>query len=133
MLILIVDDDATTLQLLDKIVRWYGHEVVTARSYKQALALAMSQIQTRRPNCVLTDYNMPGGTGLELIWQLRLIYASKPKVNYALMSGQSYETILAEQLYENAPVLREEFEFLPKPFTPSQVRQLLGRMVQVGQ
>jgi CheY-like chemotaxis protein len=127
MLILIVDDDATILRLLDTIVRWYGYEVITARGYKEALALAIS----RRPAWVLTDYNMPGGTGLELIRQLRLIYAGKPKVRYALMSGQSYETILlAEQLHEivPVPVLPKEFEFLPKPFTPSQVRQLLDRM-----
>jgi CheY-like chemotaxis protein len=131
MLILIVDDDATILQLLDTIVRWYGHEVITARGYKEALALAISHRQARRPAWVLTDYNMPGGTGLELIRQLRLIYAGKPGVSYALMSGQSYETILlAEQLHEIAfaPVLPKESEFLPKPFTPFQVRQLLDRM-----
>jgi two-component system, OmpR family, response regulator len=65
--LLVVDDEATILELLSGSLRLAGFEVVTAASGAEAVrAAALS-----RPDLVLLDVMMPDGDGFEALRQIR--------------------------------------------------------------
>jgi CheY-like chemotaxis protein len=69
--ILVVDDDAAVRGLVVRILRSWGHAVISeAGSVAEALACA----DARRPDVVLVDIGLPDGDGYSLTRQLR----SKP-------------------------------------------------------
>jgi DNA-binding response OmpR family regulator len=65
--ILVVDDDADVVSLVQRELQRQGHEVVTARQGVQALRL----MQERRPDLVVLDIVMPGTDGIEVCRQMR--------------------------------------------------------------
>src|ERR1044071_6074961 len=65
--ILVVDDEANARHGLEKLLRQENYTVVTAESGQQALELAAENA----PDVVVTDLNMPGMDGVELLVQLR--------------------------------------------------------------
>jgi CheY-like chemotaxis protein len=65
--VLIVDDDADTLQLYEFALELYGLEVVAARSARDGLRAA----KRRAPNVVVTDLAMPGMDGIEFCRALK--------------------------------------------------------------
>jgi two-component system OmpR family response regulator len=65
--LLVVDDEATILELLSGSLRLAGFEVVTAASGTEALRAATSA----RPDLVLLDVMMPGGDGFEVVRWIR--------------------------------------------------------------
>ncbi len=84
-LVLVVDDEEPTLEILSSVIEDLGHHVLAARDGAEALRLA----RDHGPDLVITDFMMPGCTGIELIRALRgiadlaavpviLISAAKP-------------------------------------------------------
>lgn len=67
-IILAVDDNPDALALLRMLLRGEGFDVMTAASGAQALQIMQ---QRSLPDLVITDYAMPGMTGLELCKHLR--------------------------------------------------------------
>ena len=68
--IVIVEDDPDVLGLLEQLLKGDGHIVRTASDAAAALKLIAGG--AIRPEILLTDYNLPGGTnGLDLLTQLR--------------------------------------------------------------
>jgi two-component system response regulator HydG len=65
--ILLVDDDADTLEAAKDILESAGHEVVTADS----LAGARLHLRERLPDALLLDLMLPDGNGLELLDELQ--------------------------------------------------------------
>ena len=65
--VLVVDDEPTVLSSLARILRHFGHQVLTAESAKAALEV----FATQTVDVVLTDFSMPGCTGAELSQKLR--------------------------------------------------------------
>jgi len=61
--VLVVDDDLLVLENTAAMLEDLGHSVVEARSGEEALALLR---RTRTVDLVVTDYAMPGMTGLQL-------------------------------------------------------------------
>ena len=68
MTILIVDDSATMVMSLKTTLVMSGFKVETANNGQAALDKLKAGV---RPDLVLTDINMPGMTGLELIGKIR--------------------------------------------------------------
>jgi len=66
-LILVVDDDAPILILMQNLLREFGFEPLTAASGNEAIDIARG----RRPALVLLDRHMPGMSGEEVIRALR--------------------------------------------------------------
>lgn len=61
--VLLVDDDPTSRAIMETVLRdALGHSVVCARTGSEALALAVEA----QPQIVITDWLMPGLSGLEL-------------------------------------------------------------------
>ena len=65
--LLVVDDEATILELLSGSLRLAGFEVVTASSGAEAVQAAASS----RPDLVLLDVMMPDGDGFEALRRIR--------------------------------------------------------------
>ena len=78
--ILIVDDEENFRHVLKEILEFAGHEVLEANSGAQALEVYSSF----RAELVMTDINMPGKDGIEIIMELRRDY---PEVKIIAMSG----------------------------------------------
>ena len=93
--ILIVDDDAEMVRLLDRLVRLTSRRYVVweAQSGQEALSL----LETKRPDAVLLDLVMPDLSGDELLRRMRELPALRD-VPVVLVTGQGLtdETVTAE-------------------------------------
>ena len=65
--ILIVDDEQSMCQFLSVLLRRDGYEVLTAKSGAKALEI----VDGNAPDLVITDLNMPGMDGIQLLEQLK--------------------------------------------------------------
>lgn len=65
--ILIVDDEPDALVVTELFLKSHGFEVVTASNATDALR----RIESDRPDLVLTDFMMPGRSGVELCREIR--------------------------------------------------------------
>lgn len=63
MTLLIVDDDKTYRQGMAIALRAMDRMILEARDYNEAIEV----ILTKKVDLICTDYNMPSGTGLDLI------------------------------------------------------------------
>ncbi|WP_176637699.1 response regulator [Desulfolutivibrio sulfoxidireducens] len=84
--VLIVEDEAINLKLLEKLVRDLGHEAVTARSGEDALTLLPSGV-----DIVLADVMLPGISGFDLVRRMRgeRDYADVPVVMITALSDEA--------------------------------------------
>jgi signal transduction histidine kinase/CheY-like chemotaxis protein len=67
--VLVVDDEADTLELIKVLLGQCGAEVTTARSSAEALEL----LKGRRPDIIVSDIGMPAEDGFEFIRKVRLL------------------------------------------------------------
>jgi two-component system NtrC family sensor kinase len=104
--ILIADDSAEIRDFLSgDVLGSEGYVVHTVEDGQSAL-LKMRELQ---PDLLLTDYGMPGLTGIELIHQLQ---DEMPLVPVILMTGEGTEELAADALRAGA------VNYLIKPFDP---------------
>ena len=80
--ILVVDDEQGILSALDTQLSLLGYEVKTCDNPEEALAL----IKAEKFHIVLTDINMPGMTGIELLREIKRI---KPAIQVIMMTAFS--------------------------------------------
>lgn len=108
--ILIVDDDRTTVKLLQTLLEMDGFEVLMAARGQAAIELA----RQNRPDIILVDYHLADMEGSELVIQFRAdtAFAELPIV---MASGLDMEDV-ARKAGAN--------EFLIKPFEPSKLAAL---------
>ncbi|MEZ5644198.1 MAG: response regulator [Burkholderiaceae bacterium] len=66
-LILVAEDDSGTRRLLSVVLERSGHEVLQAQDGNEAWSL----LRSRQPDVVVSDINMPGMSGLDLLSQVR--------------------------------------------------------------
>lgn len=104
--ILVVDDDAGPRRVVRRLLEREGHQVLTAES--AAEGLTQLEIYDGGLSCVISDYLMPGKSGMELLVHIRTHWPQLPVV---LVSGFTSDDVTGTALQE----LRAHF--LPKPFT----------------
>ena len=80
--LLVVDDDQALTFLLQRALTRRGYRVTTLNDPQQALTLLRED--ATRFDLLVTDYNMPGFSGLDLLRETRRLYPSLP---VALASG----------------------------------------------
>ena len=100
--VLVVDDERSNVESLEKIFAREGIRVLTAHDAKQAL----EQVRTHRVQVVLTDLMMPGTTGLEL---LRAVKQVTPEVEVVLMTAFGSVEAAVSAMREGA------YDFVEKP------------------
>lgn len=110
MKILIADDDDTALAVARKILERDSHEALTAEDGQAALEMLVnSDIQV-----VISDWNMPRLSGLELCQKIRAM----PFVGYIyfiMVTSRSSKSDLLEGLEAGAD------DFIAKPFEPAEL------------
>jgi len=121
--VLVVDDEELYRRALERILRRVGYEVITARDAKEALALVAEQ----PPELVLSDIQMPGINGLELVRQIKDVAPDLPCI---VVTGYGSAEQSVEALRAGA------FWYLEKPFDQGHldvVRRLVQQAIEMGQ
>ena len=115
--ILVVDDTADTLELIQRNLLAFGYKVFTASSVNDAILL----LSKAEFNLVITDYKMPEISGLELI---RHVNENFPTTAIIMITG--YATI------KNAidAVKMGAEEYLAKPFTNEELFEVVERVLK---
>jgi PAS domain S-box-containing protein len=108
--ILVVDDDKPLRTAITIMLRRQGHEVLEAADVSEGLALALAH----RPSLVLSDVNMAGQSGFDLLKELRA-HPETSAVPVILMTGQPQDADARFSMDQGAD------DYLPKPFSMEQV------------
>jgi two-component system, OmpR family, response regulator len=110
--LLVVDDEATILELLSGSLRLAGFEVLTAASGAEAVRAAASG----RPDLVLLDVMMPDGDGFEALRRIRSGGAEVPVI---FLTARDEESDRVTGFAAGAD------DYVTKPFS---LNELLGRI-----
>ncbi|GEM_PF-1746616 len=118
--ILIVEDETSIRRLLVDVLSAVGYRIESVANGSLALRILEDDPEIE---LVLTDLRMPGMSGTEVAeWLAR----SRPEVKVVCMSGDPMPFHGAlNRLLELRLI-----DFLPKPFIPSQVVQLVKRLLE---
>ena len=74
--VLVIDDEQSIRDLLDRLLRRKGYDVVLAESGRQGLAL----LRQEHPDVVVLDLKMPEMDGLTVLRQIRSLNRSQPVI-----------------------------------------------------
>lgn len=117
--ILVIEDEAAVNNNIRKILAKKGYQVDQAVTKEEAL----QKIEQRGYRLVLLDLKIPGVKGLEL---LRAIREKRPESMVIIITG--YASI--ETAKETARL--GAVAYLPKPFTPDEIREVTESAVQLA-
>jgi len=88
--VLFVDDDSAHLEITKRFLEEHGElAVTTALSAREALKM----METNRFDAIVSDYQMPGMDGIEL---LKAVRAEKPHLPFILFTGKGREEVVIE-------------------------------------
>jgi two-component system cell cycle sensor histidine kinase/response regulator CckA len=112
--ILVVEDDAAILKLVQYVLKHGGFEVLAASSAEQAIGIAADFSKTIQ--LLLSDVMMPDISGPDLAQVLK---RQRPEMRVMLMSGYADGAML---------VLNHGWHFVHKPFVPT---ALLEKVIEI--
>ncbi len=118
--LLVVDDDTAMRQMLEGLFRREGYEVSEASSAPAALELA----REREYDVVLSDVRMPGGSGIDLMRELRRV---QPRARVVLMTAFGNVESAVEAMRDGA------CGYTVKPFEPEEVLRAVGQALEAPQ
>jgi len=110
--ILVVDDEQTVADLCQEFLGGEGYDLKVARSGEEAIRL-LPQV---RPDVVLTDINMPGMTGLEV---MRFAKEADPEVCVVVLTGHASTASAIDALRQGA------YDYVTKPFDLEAVHKIV--------
>lgn len=116
--VLVAEDDPTVQHLTTRSLRGAGYTVIVAGSGNEALDLARAH--DGPIHLLVSDVIMPAMSGRELADRL---LAERPGVRVLLVSGYT------EHALDHPGTLEPGVQFMPKPFTPSALRQRVRAML----
>ncbi|ACV27700.1 response regulator [Kangiella koreensis] len=106
--ILVVDDDSSIRWVLARALHNAEYKVISCDNGTEAIEL----VNTHQPNIVITDIQMSGMSGLELLEKLNQSHPSLP----VIMITAYADTDIGSQTHDLGA-----FDYLPKPFNINQV------------
>ena len=112
--ILVIDDEEVVLDSCLAILAGGGYDTTTATHGEEGLRLAGET----SPDLVFVDVKMPGLSGMEVLERLR---AADPSTVAIIITGYATVSLAVEAMKRGA------FDFLPKPFTPEEFREMVRR------
>jgi len=115
--ILVVDDESHIVHVVSLKLRNAGYEIITAQDGEEGYETAVSE----KPDLIITDYQMPFMTGLELCEKLKQHEATKDTP--ALMLTARGFSLTDEDISRTNIA-----GVLSKPFSP---REVLGRVQEL--
>lgn len=111
---LIIDDDQAILDACQQVLARLGFEVAQAATGRQGLDLLARDAH----DLILLDLVMPDQNGVEILKRLK---AMRPQSQVIIITGHGSIAVAVETIKLGA------FDFLPKPFTPGELRQVVKR------
>jgi two-component system cell cycle sensor histidine kinase/response regulator CckA len=120
--VLIVEDEENLVHILKQSLELFGYEVFVAGKCSEALR--MWEKNQHKIKLVLTDVILPGEmSGLELAKHLQLL---DPNLKVLITTGYGAD------LVRKGSDLPDQFTFLPKPFSPTELALALRRSFDSG-
>ena len=101
--ILLVEDDPSAAESLQRVLEDEGHTVIGAQTGEKGLALAGKE----HCDAVLTDFRLPGLSGLDLVKRL---HSARPRLPIILMTAHGTTEVAIDATRHGA------FDYLLKPF-----------------
>ncbi len=117
MRLLIIDDEESIRKTVAVLLEGMGHEAVAVEDRSSAL----KQLDRGHFDVVLLDLKLNGDSGLDLLPEL---LKSRPQLDVVVCTAYASIETAVEAMRLGAT------DYLPKPFTPEQVRQLLQKIVK---
>ena len=117
MQILIVDDQINTCKSLQAILKKSGYRSEYTLSAEEALG----RVRGGAFDIVISDIRMPGMDGMQLLEELKKI---QPHLVVIMVTGFATIKSAVEAIQKGA------YDYLPKPFTPDEVRVIIQRAVE---
>lgn len=115
--ILIIDDDDVARLVLHHQLTTLGYQVVEAKNAAEGLEI----LSKRGVNLIISDYDMPGMSGVELLRDL----GPDPETPFVLLTG--FATI--EEFGDDSDAVGRMAQFLTKPVSSSALADLLDRLI----
>ena len=112
--ILVIDDEEAMRDSCCQVLTKGGYRTETAEDGNSGL----QKIREIKPDLVLVDLKMPGMNGMELLEKIGDI---DPNIVSVVITGYATIESAVEAMKRNA------YDFLPKPFTPDQLRIITKR------
>lgn len=113
--ILIIEDDKTTLKMLQYSIENLGHKVTIAENGEEAIKLT----EKIKFDLIISDVMMPGISGLSLVTVLRTVnLCSAPIIMMSVLNNKS----LLDAAYEAGAN-----DFIAKPFTIKDIKDKLQK------
>lgn len=115
--ILIVDDQINTCKSLQAILKKSGYR----SDYTLNAEEALKKIRDGHYDIVISDIRMPGMNGMQLLEELKKL---QPSLVVIMITGYATIKSAVEAIQKGA------YDYLPKPFTPDEVRVIIERAVE---
>ena len=112
--VLLVDDDAVSLELMALLLAHEGHQVLRANDAGAALEL-LSSDQSARPDVLLVDLQMPGISGGQLAEKVRALGSPGPLLLAMSASEAKRQQLLSFDGFLLKPLAVDDFRRALKP------------------
>jgi two-component system sensor histidine kinase/response regulator len=112
--ILVIDDEKVMLESCQKILKKAGYRVEAFDNGKEGIA----RFRLAPPPVLVVDLKMPDINGLQVIEKVREI---NPDAVIVVITGYATVAAAVEAMKAGA------YDFLPKPFTPDELRLIINR------
>jgi two-component system, sensor histidine kinase and response regulator len=112
--VIIIDDEESMRDSCTMILKKDGFETITADNGEEGL----QKIKELHPDIALVDLKMPGISGLNVLERIQSI---DPHILPIVITGYATVESAVEAMKKGA------YDFLPKPFTPEELRVIIRR------
>ncbi len=110
--ILIIDDDRLSLKVIKEILSKLGYKTLEADNGEAGIAI----VKAEHPDLVITDFQMPGIDGLEVLYEIRKFNIGLPVI---LLTGYGDVVLTIKSIQLGA------FDYLEKPIDPAQLKSVV--------
>lgn len=117
----VIDDDKTMLLIMAEVLEKADYDV----SLYHSAATAVVDIETQAPDCVITDINMAGMNGIDLIETLR-DNGEMSRTKFIVVTGE------VGKGWQQKAIAAGAHAYLRKPFKPEDMLAVIDKLFPAG-